>query len=41
VSSRTDYWLLWVGVVFIACVMFLPQGVWGWVRARVAAWRSR
>jgi len=40
-SSRTDYWLLWVGVVFIACVMFLPQGVWGWVRARVAAWRSR
>ena len=37
VSSRTDYWLLWVGVIFIACVMFLPQGVWGWVRARLKA----
>ena len=37
VSSRTDYWLLWVGVIFIACVMFLPQGVWGWMRARLKA----
>ena len=29
VSSHTDYWLLWVGIIFILCVMFLPQGVWG------------
>jgi len=33
-SSHTDYWLLWVGIIFILCVMFLPQGVWGWLRAR-------
>ncbi len=34
VSSHTEYWLLWVGIIFILCVMFLPQGVWGWLRAR-------
>jgi branched-chain amino acid transport system permease protein len=39
-SSHTDYWLLWVGIVFIACVMFLPQGVWGWLRARFASKRT-
>jgi branched-chain amino acid transport system permease protein len=37
-SSHTEYWLLWVGIIFILCVMFLPQGVWGWLRARL--WRS-
>jgi branched-chain amino acid transport system permease protein len=35
VSSHTDYWLMWVGIVFILCVLFLRQGVWGWLRARV------
>lgn len=34
VSSFTDYWALCVGTVFILCVMFLPQGIWGWARAR-------
>ncbi len=34
VSSYTDYWLLWVGTIFILCVMFLPQGLWGFLRAR-------
>jgi branched-chain amino acid transport system permease protein len=34
VSSHTEYWLLWVGVIFILCVMFLPQGIWGWLRER-------
>jgi len=34
-SSHTDYWLLWVGIIFILCVMFLPQGIWGWLRARL------
>jgi len=34
VSSHTEYWLLWVGVIFIVCVMFLRQGVWGWLRQR-------
>jgi branched-chain amino acid transport system permease protein len=34
VSSHTDYWALCVGIIFILIVMFLPQGLWGWVRAR-------
>jgi branched-chain amino acid transport system permease protein len=36
VSSHTDYWALCVGIIFIFIVMFLPQGLWGWLRAR--AW---
>src|SRR6478752_2336339 len=40
VSSHTEYWLLWVGVIFILCVMFLPQGIWGWVRQRWAGTRA-
>ena len=36
VSSHTEYWLLWVGIIFILCVMFLRQGVWGWLRQRFA-----
>ena len=41
VSSHTEYWLLWVGVIFIVCVMFLRQGVWGWLRQRFAGRDSR
>ena len=26
VSSYTEYWMLWVGIIFICCVMFLPPG---------------
>ena len=33
-------WLLWVGIIFILCVMFLPQGIWGWVRQRWAGTRA-
>jgi branched-chain amino acid transport system permease protein len=40
-SSRTEYWLLWVGIVFILCVMFLRQGVWGWLSARITRGRRR
>jgi branched-chain amino acid transport system permease protein len=32
VSSHNEYWMLWVGIVFILCVMFMPQGIWGFVR---------
>ncbi|HEX9462898.1 MAG TPA: branched-chain amino acid ABC transporter permease [Alphaproteobacteria bacterium] len=39
VSTHFQYWLLVVGGIFIACVMFLPQGVWGLVVQRVAAWK--
>jgi branched-chain amino acid transport system permease protein len=38
VSSLTEYWALCVGIIFILCVMFLPQGVWGWA---VARWAKR
>ena len=40
VSSHTEYWLLWVGIIFILCVMFLPQGIWGWVRQRWTGTRA-
>lgn len=29
VSSYTTYWMFWIGVVFIATVMFLREGIWG------------
>jgi branched-chain amino acid transport system permease protein len=29
VSSYSEHWLLIIGVVFIACVMFFPGGIWG------------
>jgi len=38
VSSHTEHWLLIVGLVFIACVMFFRQGVYGaaveWLHGR-------
>lgn len=38
VSSYHEYWMLWVGLVFIACVMFLREGLWGAVIKRGPAW---
>lgn len=38
ISSHTDYWMLWVGVVFIACVMFMRQGIWGLVLQHGPRW---
>lgn len=29
VSSHTAYWMFWIGVVFIATVMFMREGLWG------------
>lgn len=37
VSSHTQHWLLVVGVIFVACVMFFRQGVWGMLRNRFGA----
>ena len=34
ISSHTQHWLLVVGVVFIGCVMFFRQGIWGMLRRR-------
>lgn len=31
VSSQNEYWMLWIGITFIMSVMFLRQGVWGFL----------
>jgi branched-chain amino acid transport system permease protein len=38
VSTRTDHWMLIIGIVFICCVMFFRQGVYGTARN---LWKSR
>jgi branched-chain amino acid transport system permease protein len=38
VSTRTDHWMLIIGIVFICCVMFFRQGVYGTARD---FWRAR
>jgi len=32
VSSYSEHWLLIIGAVFIACVLFFPGGIWGTLR---------
>lgn len=41
VSSHFEYWALVVGIVFILCVMFLREGVWGFAINRLPAWFKR
>ncbi len=40
ITNITRYWQGVVGVIFIACVLFFPRGIWGsilhWVRKRPA-----
>lgn len=38
ISSHTEFWMFWVGAIFIACVMFLRQGVWGLIVQRGPRW---
>ena len=33
-SNYTDSWALFFGVIFILFVLFLPEGIWGFVQAR-------
>ena len=33
-SNYTDSWALFFGVIFILFVLFLPEGIWGFLRAR-------
>lgn len=35
VSSHNEYWMFWIGTIFILSVMFLRQGVWGFIVHRV------
>ena len=32
VSSYSDHWMAIIGIVFIACVLFFPGGIWGTLR---------
>jgi branched-chain amino acid transport system permease protein len=39
VSSQTDHWLLIVGIIFVACVMFFRGGIYGLID-RIGARRA-
>jgi branched-chain amino acid transport system permease protein len=32
ISKYTDSWQLYTGTIFVACVLFFPQGVWGMLK---------
>src|SRR3546814_2726067 len=34
-SSHTEYWLFWIGVIFILSVMFFRDSVWGFISKRI------
>jgi branched-chain amino acid transport system permease protein len=38
ISSHNDYWAMWVGFVFILCVMFLREGIWGFIVSQFDKW---
>ena len=35
VSSHSEHWLMFVGVIFVSCVMFFRQGIYGIVNQRL------
>lgn len=41
ISSHNEYWALWVGSIFILCVMFLREGVWGWITSKLGPRAAR
>ena len=41
VSSYYEYWMMWVGIAFILCVMFLREGIWGALVRRLPRWLGR
>jgi branched-chain amino acid transport system permease protein len=32
ISAFTTYWMIVLGPIFVLCVMFFPQGIWGTIR---------
>jgi branched-chain amino acid transport system permease protein len=41
VSTYSEHWLFIIGVVFVACVMFFPGGIWGSLRQVRIVWRAK
>ena len=41
VSTYSTHWMLIIGVVFIACVLYFPSGIWGTVRQLRGGGRMR
>jgi branched-chain amino acid transport system permease protein len=39
ISKYTDSWQLYTGAIFVACVLFFPQGVWGMLKGLVVSRR--
>jgi branched-chain amino acid transport system permease protein len=40
-SNYTDIWQLYVGILFVMTVMYVPQGLTGIIMMHTAAWRMR
>jgi len=40
-GAYTELWLLWYGLVFMAVVLFKPEGIAGMGRDAIARWRGR
>ena len=40
-SDYTDVWLLYLGILFVATVLFVPMGLAGVLMMHAAAWRAR
>jgi branched-chain amino acid transport system permease protein len=41
VSTYSSHWMLIIGVVFIACVLYFPSGIWGSLRQLQRGGRMR
>jgi branched-chain amino acid transport system permease protein len=36
-----QFWYFWIGILLVAVVMFLPNGILGGLSALLARWRTR
>lgn len=39
-STLTEHWMIFLGGIFIPCVLFFPTGIWGTIQERMARKRS-